>query len=105
MKINKLIQKAIKNGWKYKGKHKVKKLRMLDKFPPPVLAKFYVDGVGFGITKEQAVLDPHFWEALGYTMPALPMIVMVDYLSEGGDLDDYLDRVYFNLGYDNPRSS
>lgn len=57
-----IIQDAIDGGWKYQGEHSVIKCEIA-----PAVATFSVDGIDFKITKEQALLDPSFWQAVGKT--------------------------------------
>ncbi len=64
MKIKQAIQRAIDNGWRYGG-CRVMLLKRADTFPAPVIAVHIYNGIRFGLTAEQVVLDPKFWEALG----------------------------------------
>lgn len=61
--IKKFIEDAIKEDWLYLGQHRA---YMPINLKAPGVAQFSIDdGINFLITKEQALLDPRCWEAVG----------------------------------------
>lgn len=53
--------KAIEGGWIYQDEKPIYN----DNQKAPCIASFSFDGINFGITLEQIILDPKAWEAVG----------------------------------------
>lgn len=61
MTIKEFIEKAIEGGWIYQDEKPVYDNTQ----KAPCIARFTFDGINFGITLEQIILDPLAWQAVG----------------------------------------
>lgn len=83
--IEQIIKVAIEGNWRYKGEHTY---TTYPDIKAPLVAIFTFDGIDFGITLEQALLDPLFWQAIG----------KVKGWEDYGYMDD-LQRHRFTIGW------